>query len=117
LIDLLTEFLPEKNMNKDKKQPALAGQVERLVRPRLTKWFPRPLKPSRAGMYRMQDNSMNCGCCWFDAHWNGREWHTDLFNSGIFNVLLPHGHVNRWRGLAQRHNAMYTAKPIATPQT
>ena len=50
-------------------------------------------------MYRVQDRTMHCGCCWFDAHWNGREWHSDLLTRGVFNTLLFDSQVKRWRGL------------------
>ncbi len=79
--------------------PAEAGRLETPVRPRLTPWFPHPKKPARAGMYRVQDHTMRCGCCWFDAHWNGREWHTDLLAKGAFSTLLFDSQVKRWRGL------------------
>lgn len=81
-----------------------ASPVECRVRPRLTPWFLSATKPARVGMYRVQDHTMRCGCCWFDAHWNGREWHTDLLTQGAFSTLLFDSQVKRWRGLAQRHN-------------
>lgn len=84
--------------------PAVEGPLECHVRPQLTPWFPSATKPARAGMYQVQDHTMNCGCCWFDAHWNGREWHTDLFTRGVFNTLLFDSQVKRWRGLAKRPN-------------
>jgi hypothetical protein len=81
-----------------------ASPVERHVRPRLTPWFPHATKPVRPGFYRWQDWTMGCNCCWCVAHWNGREWHTDLFERGRFNTLLFDSQVKRWRGLAQRPN-------------
>ena len=89
------------------------GPLECHVRPQLTPWFPSATKPARAGMYRVQDRTMNCGCCWFDAHWNGREWHTDLFTRGVFNTLLFDSQVKRWRGLAKRPNAGVTGAELA----
>ena len=89
---------------RDTTQPAGGSPAERGGRPRLTPWFPHTTKPARAGMYRAQDRTMNCGCCWFDAHWNGREWHTDLLTPGTFSTLLFDSQLKRWRGLAQRPN-------------
>ena len=85
--------------------PAVGSQVERGVRPRLTPWFPSATKPVRPGFYRWQDWTMSCSCCWCEAHWDGRQWHTDLFERGRFNTLLFDSQVKRWRGLAQRPNA------------
>jgi hypothetical protein len=51
-------------------------------------------------MYRYQDQSMRCGCCWCMAHWDGNDWHTDLFQRGVFRTLLFKNHVRRWRGVA-----------------
>lgn len=99
--------MTEDDATADNGQPhAVGAPVERPVRPRLTHWFPHTTKPTRAGMYRVQDRTMNCGCCWFDAHWNGREWHTDLSTRGVFNTLLFDSQVKRWRGLAQRPNVI-----------
>lgn len=65
----------------------------------LTPWFNWPdQKPSRAGVYHLQDKSMNCNCCWFEAHWNGHEWHTDHHSRGAFRTLFFDSHVKRWRG-------------------
>lgn len=88
----------------DTTQAAGGSPLERGVRPRLTPWFPHTTKPVRPGFYQWQDRTMNCGCCWCIAHWNGREWHTDLFERGRFNTLLFDSQVKRWRGLAQRPN-------------
>jgi hypothetical protein len=95
------------NKTPDDRRGAVAGPVDWPVRPRLTPWFWWTEKPARAGMYRVQDRTMNCGCCWFDAHWNGREWHTDLFTRGVFNTLLFDSQVKRWRGLARRPNTRF----------
>lgn len=65
-----------------------------------TPWFNWPVKPVRPGMYHLQDKTMNCSCCWIEAHWNGTEWHTDLFGTrGVFNTLFFDNRVKRWRGL------------------
>lgn len=69
---------------------------------KLTEWFSGDVKPARVGMYRLQDRSMNCGCCWIEAHWDGRDWHTDLLSRGVFRTLFFSSHVKRWRGLAEK---------------
>ena len=67
----------------------------------LTPWFSAEWYPKRRGFYQVQDTTMRCGCCWFVAHWNGREWHTDLTHEGLFNVLLFTSRLKRWRGLTE----------------
>ena len=68
----------------------------------LTDWFDvATQQPTRAGVYQAQDHTMRCGHCWFDAHWNGREWHTGMFDF----------EVKRWRGLAQRPNVGAERRP------
>jgi hypothetical protein len=52
-------------------------------------------------MYRVQDRSMGCNCCYFMAHWDGHDWHTDLHTPGCFRTLLFTSQLKRWRGLAQ----------------
>ena len=66
----------------------------------LTPWFPANTRPVRSGMYRIQDYTLNCGCCWIDARWDGKHWFTDLFTKGSFSKRLIRGQVKRWRGLA-----------------
>jgi hypothetical protein len=80
--------------------------MERRVRPRLTPWFPWSVRPVRAGMYRVQDHTMRCGCCWSDAHWDGKEWHSDLFTPGVYRTMIFDSQMKRWRGLAERPNAI-----------
>lgn len=62
----------------------------------LTPWFDVALRPVRKGMYQAQDRSMNCNCCWFDAHWNGAEWHTDLLTPGRYQTVVFN--LTQWRG-------------------
>ena len=87
------------------KLPAVAGPVERGVGPRLTPWFPGTAKPARVGLYRAQDTTMNCGCCWFDLMWTGYEWRSELLTPGRWSThYFAQAHLKRWRGLVERPN-------------
>lgn len=74
--------------------------------PPLSPWYPAAIKPARVGIYRVQDYTMSCHCCWIEAYWNGAEWHTRCrcFDRmcGRFNVLMLD--VKRWRGLRANPN-------------
>lgn len=86
----------------------------------LSPWFPASINPARPGVYRVQDTSMGCGCCWIDARWNGADWHTACRCSGgkcnVWNTLMLN--VKRWRGLAApaRSFAALYAKLEGTPE-
>ncbi len=72
----------------------------------LTPWFAGGTRPARNGWYRAQDQSMRCNCCWFMAHWDGKEWHTASRKFSWALQWLPS--VRRWRGIAgERSRAVH----------
>lgn len=81
-------------------KPAGASPVDRGVRPPLTPWYAGKMPPRRRGWYMVQDDGLRCGCCWFMAHWDGQEWHTESMSFPGARCWLPS--VRRWRGLAAR---------------
>ena len=82
---------------------AVGIPVDRTVRRLLTPWLDGKITPRRKGWYRAQDDSFRCGCCWFMAHWDGEDWHTEggRIIPGA-RQWLPR--VRRWRGLAEPPN-------------
>jgi hypothetical protein len=69
---------------------------------KLTPWFPGNQKPFRVGVYRIQDYSLKCNCCWMNAHWNGEDW---FYADGryLYLLILPKT-ITRWRGLSNDPN-------------
>jgi hypothetical protein len=67
----------------------------------VTPWFAPTVRPVHVGMYHAQDTHMNCDCCWFELHWNGREWHSDRCTPRRYATLFFNGHLRRWRGSTQ----------------
>jgi len=79
----------------------VADHTEQRLRTwRLTPWFAGKAPPRRRGWYRVQDEGLRCSCCWFMAHWDGSEWHTESMSFPGARRWLPS--VRRWRGMASR---------------
>lgn len=66
----------------------------------LSPWFQGTTNPVRRGVYRVQDHSMRCRCCYLELEWNGEDWHARLEGRG-FNLLFFKSNVRRWRGLGE----------------
>ena len=61
------------------------------------KWFPGAVTPTVRGFYDAQDFNMNCGCCHMTLHWDGSDWHSDLFERGRYSTLFFRHRLKRWR--------------------
>lgn len=66
----------------------------------LTPWFDPDIRPARPGMYRAQDTTMGCDCCWIDLYWTGSEWRSDHNSPGYWRTHFSLSHLRRWRGAA-----------------
>lgn len=70
---------------------------------KLTPWFPATSKPRREGLYRVQDASTTCECCWIEAIWKDGDWW--LYRRALgMNVRQHVRGVWRWRGLMLKAN-------------
>lgn len=75
-------------------------KAERAAEALLTPWFNfAEHRPARVGVYRVQDSTLRCGCCWIEARWNGREWHRRSHFAPEGTYTLCMFNVTRWRGL------------------
>lgn len=75
----------------------MSGQTQALAG--VTEWYPGVLAPARVGVYQVQDQTMRCDCCWFEAYWTGKAWRCQTHSKGFFRTWMPYG-VRRWRGLS-----------------
>lgn len=69
---------------------------------KLTPWFRPDQKPARDGIYRAQDTSMRCRCCWIELEWRGGEWFSETHGHNVFATHFFTSRLRRWRGLAER---------------
>ena len=69
--------------------------------PVMTCWYPATINPVRVGMYRVQDSTLSCNCCWMSARWNGSEWFSNLHSPPGYHTTHMFD-VKRWRGMAAK---------------
>lgn len=73
-----------------------------MAKPKLTKWFPREVKPVRVGVYETDANFYK-GYQRFQ-HWNGEFWNsycTTIQSASTETDYSSYQNV-RWRGLAEQ---------------
>lgn len=71
------------------------------AKPKLTPWFRPDQKPVRDGVYRAQDRTMNCHCCWIELEYRRGEWFSNLCEPDRFSTHFWQRDLKRWRGLAE----------------
>ncbi len=52
--------------------------------------------PPKPGMYRIQDHSVRCNCCWMEARFNGKIWLTNLHCPKDIFMMQMNSEVTRW---------------------
>ncbi len=53
-------------------------------------------KPPKPGMYRIQDTTLNCACCWIDAKFNGSVWLSNLHCPKDIFMNIMNTRIKRW---------------------